>query len=249
MPSDVQSVVPDAGDHDAMTDAQALVTDRGYPVNEIFNTLQGEGFHSGTPATFLRLQGCPVGCPWCDTKHTWHLDPKKVVPLHDVGYKARDCEDFAYVNLMQLRSHFDAHQWLDHVVITGGEPLLYDLRPLIAELESNHHFVQVETSGTHALSISDNTWLTVSPKFGMPGGYLVREEVMARADELKYVVGKPEHVEQLLKAVEPVAKRHHIPIYLQPMSMSVRATELCIRAATEHGWRVSVQAHKYLNIR
>lgn len=246
MPSDVQSAV---ADDTPMTDAQKLASVQGYPVNEVFNSLQGEAFFTGTPSTFVRLQGCKVGCPWCDTKYTWHIEKEREMRLYDMSLKEKENPGFAYMNLVQLAYYFDSHDWLPHVVITGGEPCEHDLRPLIDVLEGRGHFVQVETSGTAPLSVSENTWVTVSPKFDMPGGLPVRSDVLERADEFKYPVGKLDDIEIVLDQLEPISKSRHTPIYLQPLSMSPKATRICIEAASKHDWRVSIQLHRYLRIR
>lgn len=98
-----------------------------YPINEIFQTIQGEGVFTGVPAVFIRLQGCPVGCSWCDTKQTWDKEPAKETTLGDIALKTQDSDWWAMsdadglVQLMQ-KSGFTAK----HIVITGGEPCIYD---------------------------------------------------------------------------------------------------------------------------
>jgi 7-carboxy-7-deazaguanine synthase len=196
-----------------------------YPVNEIFQTVQGEATHTGTPAVFVRVQGCPVGCGWCDTKQTWD------VPADHPRLSVED--------IVRAVGRFAAR----HVVITGGEPCLYDLNPLLAGLAAAGYGLQIETSGVYPIQVPDSVWVTVSPKVGMPGG-TCRADSLARADEIKMPVGKPRDVETLLGLPVPEGK----PVWVQPLSESPAATRLCIEAATEHGWRVSFQVHKLVGL-
>ena len=112
------------------------------PVNEIFNTIQGEAYWTGTPSTFVRLQGCPVGCPWCDTKHTWVVKPEMEEPAVRVLQKERDSETYGMMTVEQIVGQ--CHR--DHVVLTGGEPCMYDLYDLTNALRSENKTVQIETS-------------------------------------------------------------------------------------------------------
>lgn len=225
------------------------------PVNEIFETVQGEATFTGSPAVFIRLQGCPVGCPWCDTKHTWAVDPANSVSAPEMVSKVSDAPTFARMTPAELAAHVLATTRARHVVITGGEPALYDLRTLSALLIRAGRSVQLETSGTSEIRIDPRAFVTVSPKIGMPGGLNVRDDALARADEIKMPVGKPADVERLhavmdrlMAAKDPRLDR--IPtVWLQPLSQSPKATALCVAAATANGWRVSIQTHKYLGVR
>lgn len=217
-----------------------------YPINEVFETVQGEGTYTGTPAVFLRLQGCGVGCPWCDTKHTWALDIERETSMSSVMDKKEDSDAWAAMDaegIVRVVQAFTAR----HVVITGGEPCEYDLGPLTAALLDADYVVQVETSGTEPVRVAPGTWVTVSPKFDMPGGRMVREEALARADEIKHPVGKMSDVENVARRAAPFV--HGAPIWLQPLSTNKTATALCIREATRRGWRLSAQTHKFLGVR
>jgi len=132
-----------------------------YPVNEIFHSIQGEGRFMGTPATFIRLQGCPVGCSWCDTKDSWSKDGKKM------SAEQISCE---------VRYPF--------VVITGGEPVMHNLDRLIRRLRLDHKcFLQLETCGAFLYKgIRRADFVTVSPKAN------VDFRVVIPPDELKFVV-------------------------------------------------------------
>jgi 7-carboxy-7-deazaguanine synthase len=218
-----------------------------YAVNEVFDSLQGEGAHTGRPCTFLRLQGCPVGCPWCDTKYTWSNGlPASWDNIVAKTAKTPD-ERCATLFVDELVRHM-RERAPRHVVISGGEPAIYDLLPLTDGLLHAGKTCQVETSGTHKLSIHANAWVTCSPKVNMPGGYAVREDVLQRADEIKMPVGKGRDVELLRMHVLPHI-RPGIPIYLQPLSCSSRATAVCIEQATRNGWMVSLQTHQLAGLR
>ena len=146
-----------------------------YRVNEIFHSVQGEGFHTGVPSTFIRLQGCPVGCPWCDTKYTW---PSEAAQGKKLG------ESMTADQIAATIQH-------PHVVITGGEPTLWDLDDLIYAV--GHIFpgventVQLESSGLCDFRGSIlPQWVTWSPKrnldFDAPEGFKIA------VDEIKFVV-------------------------------------------------------------
>lgn len=142
-----------------------------YPINEIFQTLQGEGVFTGVPAIFVRLQRCPVGCSWCDTKHTWEQDPEKICPADVMINKTQEDDRWASLSAQDIIMQFTAQDYAArHVVITGGEPCLYDLQPLTAALEAEGWQCQIETSGTQPVLCSEKTWVTVSPKVNMRGG-------------------------------------------------------------------------------
>src|SRR5690554_1868916 len=139
-----------------------------YPVNEVFQTIQGEGVYTGVPAIFIRLQGCPVGCPWCDTQHTWEHRPEDEVPLTAVIEKSAASSKWAEVTPQQLLDFFQQRGYTArHVVITGGEPAMYDLVPLGEALEQAGYQLQIETSGTFEIRATAQTWVTVSPKLDM----------------------------------------------------------------------------------
>jgi 7-carboxy-7-deazaguanine synthase len=225
------------------------------PINELFETIQGEGGCTGWPAVFVRLQGCPVGCPWCDTRETWHVDPRHEIPFDAMVAKTTGQPSFSWAAPRDLFAWVMANTKARHVVITGGEPTLYDLTTLSGLFLDAGRTVQIETSGTHEIKVDPRAIVTVSPKVGMPGGLAVLPEAMARADEIKMPVGKPDDVvalqglvRELMAAKDPRLDRFPT-IWLQPISQSHKATDICIEAATACGWRVSIQTHKYLGVR
>ncbi len=135
-----------------------------YQVNDLFNTVQGEGVLVGTPATFIRLQGCTVGCIWCDTKYTWAAGGNRWFTKDIIRNVARK-----------------------HVVITGGEPTMYDLDGLIVPLQANKHYVQLETSGQNGLKgMVKPDWITWSPKENLQ--FDAEYEIKVHTSEVKWVV-------------------------------------------------------------
>lgn len=219
-------------------------------VNEVFESFQGEANFTGQPAVFIRLQGCDVGCPWCDTKHTWAIDPRRVISEDMMLAKTADTAGFAELTARSLAGLVAGKFTAKHVVITGGEPCIYDLTDLTEALHALGRRTQIETSGTQRISASWKTWVTVSPKIDMPGGFKVLRESMMRANEIKLPVGKPDDIMRLSQFLQ--REGIHLNgrnIWLQPLSESEKATALCIEMATKLDWRVSLQTHKFVGVR
>ncbi len=129
-----------------------------YPINEMFQTLQGEGYFTGVPAIFIRLQGCPVGCAWCDTKHTsGQAGRSGSVVVQHPGENQRERQVGPGKQRGSAGDYWAAGWTARHVVITGGEPCIHDLTPLTSLLEQNGFSCQIETSGTHEVRCSPNT--------------------------------------------------------------------------------------------
>ncbi|MCG3862906.1 MULTISPECIES: 7-carboxy-7-deazaguanine synthase QueE [unclassified Photobacterium] len=220
-----------------------------YKINEVFETIQGEGVFTGVPAIFVRLQVCPVGCSWCDTKQTWTAEPQDLVSLDKIMAKTGDSPLWTNLDangVVQLLQ--DQKYTAKHVVITGGEPCIYDLRPLTQALEDAGFNCQIETSGTSDIQTSDNTWVTVSPKINMKAKLPVLASSLARANEIKHPVGTSKDIEQLDALIDGVTLKPDVTIALQPISQKPRATELCIETCIQRNWRLSIQTHKYLAI-
>jgi organic radical activating enzyme len=191
---------------------------------ETFLTIQGEGFHTGRSAWFVRLGGCDVGCTWCDVKESW--DPS-AHPLRSVQ------------ELVQEASATSTR----FVVITGGEPAMYDLGPLTRFLHEAGFTIAVETSGAYPLT-GDLDWVCVSPKkFKAP-----LPEMLERADELKVVVYHPSDFEWAEKHAAP--SKSDCMLYLQPEhSRFEERIGAIIDYVKQHPrWRISLQTHKFLNI-
>ena len=219
-----------------------------YKVNEIFETIQGEGSYTGTPAIFVRLQGCPVGCAWCDTKHTWDIEPNLIIALGDTSSKKAESDHWASASADDLLDLFRLRGYrARHVVITGGEPCIYDLNPLCELLHREGYSTQIETSGTFEILAPASTWVTVSPKVNMKGGYPVLTSCLARANEIKHPVAMEKHIEELQALLALIDCSNKL-VYLQPISQKAKATALAIEMCKQHNWRLSVQVHKYLGI-
>jgi len=232
-------------------------------VNTVYPTIQGEGAYTGTPVVLVRLQGCGVGCPFCDTKETWPLDESAALPSSDFPdnppvvshkfYKFTEKELTTYI-----KENFPHITW---VMITGGEPASQDLPPLIHALHVARKLVLLETSGTAVKGLYTSTrscaslfgnkdsadWVTVSPKLNMPGQLRIKPQALKAADEIKMVVGKERDLELLDELIETHGLQDKI-ISLQPISLSKKATELCTRTAIERGWHLSLQTHKFINL-
>lgn len=220
-----------------------------YPINEIFQSIQGEGYFSGSPALFIRLQGCPVGCSWCDTQHTWKLDTAAQRPVADILTKLEASVHWCYMDVEAITVLLDKpHYAARHVVLTGGEPCLHDLRPLTNALEHAGYRCQIETSGTYTVYCSSNTWVTMSPKIGMRGGLSITQQALVRADEIKHPVARERDITTLKTLLLRLADDKVRIVSLQPISQKSAATQLCIEACMANNWRLSVQLHKYLEI-
>ena len=219
-----------------------------YKINELFETIQGEGSFTGQPSIFIRLQGCPVACSWCDTKHTWEIEISDEVTKEIMLTKSQETAQWASFSVSQILALITERGYIaKHIVITGGEPCMVDLTPLCSAFDELGYSTQVETSGTFEINVSDKCWVTVSPKINMRGGYPILNSAMKRADEIKFPIATEQHIDDL-KALLVEHNIENTPIYLQPISQKTRATELAIKTCITNNWRLSVQVHKYLGI-
>ncbi|APD85682.1 7-carboxy-7-deazaguanine synthase QueE [Alteromonas sp. Mex14] len=218
-------------------------------INEMFETIQGEGAHTGIPSIFVRLQGCPVGCPWCDTKHTWEIKADLSVTPAAVINKGQESETYFISDEAALLAQFSMEGYVaKHVVITGGEPCMYDLRPLTKLLHDNGYSTQIETSGTFEVLCDARTYVTVSPKINMKGGYDVLVSALERANEIKHPIAMQKHIDELDALLSNVSSLEGKQVCLQPISQQKRATELAVKTCIERNWRLSLQTHKYIGI-
>lgn len=219
-----------------------------YPINDIFYTIQGEGVHAGTPAIFVRFQGCAVGCGFCDTKETWVLIPDDECQTIDAALGINP--KYIHLTAQQLSEYLlEQFPQCNYIVLTGGEPAQYDLVPLTMELHRHNYTLALETSGTatgHLRAAVD--WVTVSPKLNMPGHKRIVPETLSTADEIKQVICTEKDITRLEAMLGMVELKPSCVISLQPVSRQKTATELCIRIAKERNWRLSVQVHKFVEI-
>ena len=215
-------------------------------INEIFDTIQGEAFYTGTPATFIRLQGCPVGCHWCDTKHTWSEGTEKLrVEIDEMLHKTKDSPKWSDLTERQILKIVEKLK-PRHFVLTGGEPCSQDIFEL-TRLLSTIGSVQVETSGTHTVNVYHKTWVTVSPKIDMLGGLEILNSALIRANELKMPINGLKDVKNLQKLVKKT--NYGKIVWLQPVSQKTENTDLCVKTAMDNKWRISIQTHKYMGVR
>ena len=198
--------------------------DQGLPIMEHFFTIQGEGTYSGRAAYFVRLAGCDIGCVWCDVKESWDSE---LHPILGIDYLVSEIEKTT----------------VDFVVITGGEPALYDLTFLIKKLKILKIDVAIETSGCYELKgIVD--WYCFSPKkFKAPC-----KEAYQLANELKIVINHPSDLAWAEKHAEKV--KPSCNLYLQPeWSKSDSLLPLIIEfVKSNNKWRISLQTHKFMHI-
>lgn len=219
-----------------------------YKINELFQTIQGEGSFTGQPSIFIRLQGCPVGCSWCDTKHTWEVDVVDEVISEVVLAKTEETSQWSNLSPEDILAIVNNKGFqAKHIVITGGEPCMVDLTPLCNLFEQAGFSTQIETSGTFEVLTTKKCWVTVSPKVNMRGGYPILSSAMARANEIKHPVATEQHIDDL----KSLLAKHQVTntaVYLQPISQKQRATELAIASCIANDWRLSIQVHKYIGI-
>ncbi len=220
-----------------------------YKINEVFESIQGEGAFTGVPSVFIRLQGCPVGCPWCDTKHTWDIPPHTETTVEQVMQETAESDSWFAATAEQLFALYQQKGYqAKHIIFTGGEPCLYNLVPVTRLFIENGFTAQIETSGTFGLKAHPDTWVTVSPKINMKGGYEVRRELLESAHEIKHPIAMEKHVQELDELLKDKTLRADCLIYLQPISQQKRATELAVKTCIERNWRLSLQTHKFIGI-
>ena len=222
---------------------------QNYKVNELFQTIQGEGFYTGVPAIFVRLQGCDVGCAWCDTKHTWEIDPEKQSNLISLTDKSTESDRWADASTKDIINEINRLSYSANlIVITGGEPCMFDLRELTQTLNQYGFKTQVETSGTYPILVDEFTWVTLSPKINMRGKKEILKTALIRANEIKHPVGTEKDIDQLEELLAKADSIQDKTICLQPISQKASATALCMKICIERNWRLSIQMHKYLQI-
>lgn len=191
---------------------------------EAFYTIQGEGFHQGRAAYFIRLAGCNVGCFWCDVKESWDVDKHAKIAINDIVEQAsKEAGRLA--------------------VITGGEPLMHNLDELTFQLQSEGFETNIETSGSFPLSGSWN-WICVSPKKFRPP----TEEALQQANELKVIIYNKNDFAWAEKHAAEVGTT--CKLYLQPeWERSSIMTPFIIDYIKENPrWELSLQIHKYINV-
>jgi 7-carboxy-7-deazaguanine synthase len=192
---------------------------------ETFHSIQGEGFHSGRSAYFIRTAGCHVGCVWCDVKESWKQ------------------ENFPKVSIQEITDKV-VSSGTNFVVITGGEPTEQNLTALTTSLKKEGMEIAIETSGTNDLK-GKVDWYCFSPKKFLPPV----DEAYHRADELKIIIHHPSDFEWAEMHAEKLQK-DSVKLYLQPeWERSPRFNnEIVSYVLKNPKWQISLQTHKFLNI-
>lgn len=195
------------------------------PLVEEFYTIQGEGFHTGKAAYFIRLGGCDIGCRWCDSKITWNAAVHGVRPIEEIVEKVLNTP-------------------AKSVVVTGGEPTLYNLVPLTSLLKKYNVETFLETSGAYEIS-GDWDWICLSPKTNkspLPASVL-------KADELKVIIY---NFEDDIAWAEQQAQnaKESCKLYLQPewSKFKQNKDKLVDYVKTNPRWELSLQTHKFVGI-
>ncbi|NNL15425.1 MAG: 7-carboxy-7-deazaguanine synthase QueE [Flavobacteriaceae bacterium] len=205
-------------------DVKELV-DKGLmlPLMEEFYTIQGEGYHKGTAAYFIRIGGCDVGCHWCDVKESWNPD------LHPPTETAKIVKN--------------AKKYSDTIVVTGGEPLTWDMTELTFQLKKEGLQVHIETSGAYNLTGTWD-WICLSPKKQK----LPKQDLYNKANELKVIVYNKDDFRFAEEQASEV--NNECILYLQPeWSKREKVMPEIVDYVMKHPkWKVSLQTHKYLNI-
>jgi 7-carboxy-7-deazaguanine synthase len=194
-----------------------------FPIVETFHSIQGEGAWTGVNAFFIRLGGCDVGCPWCDTKQSWH-DRHPQCSVAEITQLA-----LAVMPAI--------------VVITGGEPLMHNLKPLTSSLRAAGLRVHLETSGVYPLS-GDFDWITLSPKQFKPP----LTSIYAQVSELKIVINTQDDFLWVQQQADQVSSK--VLKYLQPQwNTHLTSQALIFDYILQHKeWRMSLQTHKFLQV-
>lgn len=208
-----------------MEKAVQLLVEKGemLPLMEEFYTIQGEGYHKGTAAYFIRVGGCDVGCHWCDVKESWNANIHPPTEITKIVQNAK--------------------KYSDTIVITGGEPLTWDMSALTAQLKAERLQTHIETSGAYKLTGTWD-WICLSPKkFKLP-----TKEVYENANELKVIVYNKDDFRFAEEQAAHV--NSNCILYLQPeWSKRDKVIPLIVDYVMANPkWKVSLQTHKYLNI-
>lgn len=193
------------------------------PLMEEFYTLQGEGYYTGSAAYFIRIGGCDVGCHWCDVKESWNAETHPPTSIQNIVENAK--------------------KYAKTVVVTGGEPLMWNMQPLTNLLKQNGLRIHIETSGAYNIS-GRWDWFCLSPKKTK----LPVQDAYKIANELKIIIYN-KHDFQFAEEQATFVNENTL-LYLQPeWSKKDEVTPLIVEYVMKNPkWRISLQTHKYLNI-
>jgi len=193
------------------------------PLMEAFYSIQGEGFHKGKASYFIRIGGCDVGCHWCDVKESWDAQEHPLISTKNIVKNSLEYSEM--------------------VVVTGGEPLMWDMTILTRELKQNNKKIHIETSGAYELT-GNWDWICLSPKKQMKP----IDEIYKKADELKVIIYNNDDFKFAEDQAKKISSKAHL--FLQPeWENREKMTPIMVDYIKKNPkWKISLQTHKYLNI-
>lgn len=207
-----------------MNDASTSCVEDKLPLMESFYTIQGEGVHSGKAAYFIRLAGCDVGCPWCDVKESWDANAHPMTKLDEIVRSAKESNSRI-------------------AVITGGEPLMYNLEGLTQQLNSIGFQTHLETSGAYALT-GHWDWICLSPKkFKKP-----LQASFDQANELKVIVYNKSDFSWAEKMADKVNSGCKLLLQPEWSKSSKMLPHIIDYVKNNPNWEISLQLHKFMEI-
>ena len=193
------------------------------PIMEAFYSIQGEGFHKGKASYFIRIGGCIVGCHWCDLKESWDAQAHPLIST---------------TNIVR-----NALKYSEMVVVTGGEPLMWDMTILTKELKENNKKIHIETSGAYELT-GNWDWICLSPKKQMKP----LDKIYKKVDELKVIIYNNDDFKFAEDQAKKISSKAHL--FLQPeWENREKMMPIMVDYIKKNPkWKISLQTHKYLNI-
>tara|TARA_B100001123_G_scaffold147439_2_gene170835 strand:- start:177 stop:806 length:630 start_codon:yes stop_codon:yes gene_type:complete len=193
------------------------------PIMEAFYSIQGEGFHKGKASYFIRIGGCNVGCHWCDVKESWDAQAHPLIST---------------TNIVR-----NALKYSEMVVVTGGEPLMWDMTILTKELKENNKKIHIETSGAYELT-GNWDWICLSPKKQMKP----LDKIYKKVDELKVIIYNNDDFKFAEDQAKKISSKAHL--FLQPeWENREKMMPIMVDYIKKNPkWKISLQTHKYLNI-
>ena len=193
------------------------------PIMEAFYSIQGEGFHKGKASYFIRIGGCNVGCHWCDVKESWDAQAHPLIST---------------TNIVR-----NALKYSEMVVVTGGEPLMWDMTILTKELKENNKKIHIETSGAYELT-GNWDWICLSPKKQMKP----LDKIYKKVDELKVIIYNNDDFKFAEDQAKKISSKAHL--FLQPeWENREKMMPIMVDYIKKNPkWKILLQTHKYLNI-
>lgn len=204
-------------------------------INSIFATFQGEGIYTGFPAIFIRLSGCNLACKFCDTE----FDNYKTMTVDKIIEQVKKLDSTKKSNSDNI------------VVITGGEPMRQNIKVLCKELINNHFIVQIETNGSIFQDLPEQVQIVCSPKTNNGINYQLNKDILPRISAFKFLISSSNKNYQTIPELGQT--KFKIPTYLQPIDdynkkQNEANQKLTLELAKKHGYRISLQTHKFWGI-